>query len=61
MPDYLRTCEGRGEYQLRSTATLQTACEVAGERGLGEEQLEQGAWGDDVDEEEYHIVLNKKE
>ena len=49
------------EYQLRSTATQQTAWEGAGERGLGEEQLGQGAWGDDVDEEEYHIVLNKKE
>ena len=31
------------EYQLRSTATQQTAWEGAEEGGLGEEQLEQGA------------------
>ena len=59
MPDYLRNCEGRGEYQLRSTATPQTAWEGGGEHGHREDQLGQGVGGGDGDKEEYHIVLNK--
>ena len=47
------------EYQLRSTATPQTAWEGGGEHVHGEDQLGQAVGGGDGDEEEYHIVSNK--